>query len=100
MKIRRLPAAALLATALGAAALTGAAPAVATARTGTVPAAGAHSSLLPPNWYQRGPYPTLESCRADLQQEVDSGVNGVKLCRYEDRPNQWQDGYYYYAYIL
>ncbi|MEV7006237.1 hypothetical protein [Streptosporangium sp. NPDC051022] len=103
MKIRRLPAAALLAAALGTAALAGATPAALagaapTAMTGlTVPAVAA---TLPPDWYERGPFATLEICKARLQAEAENGgINGARACHYEDRPYQWQDGYYYAVYI-
>ncbi len=85
--------------ALGTAALTGAAPAAATTQTSGAFTAGAHSSLLPPDWYERGPYSTPEACRRSLQQEIESGVNGVRACHYEDRQYQWQGGYYYAVYL-
>ncbi|MEV8638875.1 hypothetical protein AB0395_45190 [Streptosporangium sp. NPDC051023] len=54
MKIRRLPAAALLAAALTISTLAGAAPASGTTQTST------------PLWIIRyGPYPTLEQCQAE-----------------------------------
>ncbi|MEV8639395.1 hypothetical protein AB0395_47860 [Streptosporangium sp. NPDC051023] len=52
MKIRRLPAAALLVAALGTAVLAGAAPAAALAGD-------------PPPSVTRGPFPTLAQCQAD-----------------------------------
>ncbi|MEV8632109.1 hypothetical protein AB0395_10680 [Streptosporangium sp. NPDC051023] len=66
MKIRRFHAAAILATALGTAILTGAAPAVA------APQTGAHVS--DEVWVVRyGPYPTLEQCQAQRDLIAQNG---------------------------
>ncbi|MFF3444038.1 hypothetical protein [Streptosporangium sp. NPDC002721] len=103
MKTRRLHAAAVLAVALGAATLAGAAPAVATTtapQTGTASAAGAHFLAIP-SMVTRGPYQTPGECEAARLAAIARGENVLPGCSYEDRwedvPEWSQDGYYYYV---
>ncbi|MFF4416695.1 hypothetical protein ACFYY8_29610 [Streptosporangium sp. NPDC001559] len=102
MRFRRLSAAALLAAALGTAALAGATSAALASAAPATPSGAepAVAPTLPPDWYERGPFATLEICKARLQREAENGgINGARACHYEDRPYQWQDGYYYAVYI-
>ncbi|NRQ32802.1 hypothetical protein HII36_13265 [Nonomuraea sp. NN258] len=97
MKIRSLPAAALLATALGAAVLAGAVPAAGAA---TVPA-GAHAlSPLPPDWYWSSHYATLADCRAAFTDEAQNGqYTGLAPCRWYNGDRYRPAGYYFLYYI-
>ncbi|MEV8638821.1 hypothetical protein AB0395_44915 [Streptosporangium sp. NPDC051023] len=100
MKIRRLSAA-LLATALGAAVLSGAASASASA---SVHQAGASAqshafSPLPPDWYWSRRYETMAACRVGFQDAYEHGdFTGLGACRrYEDQYRPL--GYYFTIYI-
>ncbi|MFF4415740.1 hypothetical protein ACFYY8_24700 [Streptosporangium sp. NPDC001559] len=102
MKICRLPAA-LLATALGAAVLAGAASASASVNHQTASVRSAESAAfapLPPDWYWSKRYETMDACRAGWQDAAEHGdFTGLRGCRYYAGDQYRQAGYYFLIYI-
>ncbi|MFC3983220.1 hypothetical protein [Streptosporangium jomthongense] len=102
MKIRRLPAA-LLATALGAAVLAGAASASASVnyQTASAGSAGSHAfAPLPPDWYWSKWYATMDDCRAGWQDAAEHGdFTGLAGCRYYAGDQYRRAGFYFLIYI-
>ncbi|MER7126728.1 hypothetical protein [Micrococcus luteus] len=99
MKIRRLPAA-LLATALGAAVLAGAASASASVNHQTASAESHTFAPLPPDWYWSMWYPSMDACRAGWQNAAEHGdFTGLRGCRYYAGDQYRQAGYYFLIYI-
>ncbi|MFF4989297.1 hypothetical protein ACFY19_19055 [Streptosporangium saharense] len=104
MKIRRLPAAALLAAALGTVALAGAVPASASV-TGQTGAASASAesrafSPLPPDTYWSLRYETREACWVGYQDAAENGeFTGLGPCRWYGGDRQNQAGWYFTIYI-
>ncbi|MEW9549599.1 hypothetical protein [Nonomuraea sp. NPDC050783] len=99
MKISDLPAAALLAAALGAATLAGTAPASASA-SAPAPAARTFLAPLPPDWYWSEQYPTMDECRAGFQDAAVNGqYTGLATCRYYEGDRYRPPGYYFLIYI-
>ncbi|MEV0389412.1 hypothetical protein [Nonomuraea sp. NPDC050643] len=106
MKIRSLSAAALLATALGAAILAGAAPTSASATVNdqagvTSASAGRHAlSPLPPDWYWSGRYETMDACDVGFQDAAENGqFTGLGPCRWDGGDRYRLAGYYFLMYI-
>jgi hypothetical protein len=96
MKIRRLPSA-VLAVALGASVLVGAAPALAATQTSTA-AVGAGWPTR--DWYLQGPYQSMADC--DLAFE-DAALNGqytaLAYCHWFRGGGPYLPGFYYEVYI-
>ncbi|GAA0918417.1 hypothetical protein [Nonomuraea longicatena] len=96
MKIRRLHSA-VLAMALGAGVLAGAAPAVATVQTG---APVATSGWPAPDWYRQGPHATLAACDLAFDEAANSGLySGLAGCYWVSGGGHFRPGYYYEVYI-
>ncbi|GII92994.1 hypothetical protein [Sinosporangium siamense] len=96
MKIRRLHSA-LLAVALGASVLAGAAPAVASTQ---ISAAGASGGWPAPDWYLQGPYPTLAACDLAYEDAAATGYyNGLVPCYWFRGGGPWMPGFYFQVYI-
>ncbi|MFG1687120.1 hypothetical protein ACGFNP_43660 [Nonomuraea sp. NPDC049269] len=93
MKIRDLSAAALLATALGATVLAGAAPASASAARHVL-------APLPPDWYYSSHYTTMDDCEVGLLDAAENGqYTGLASCRWYEGDRYRQAGYYFLIYI-
>ncbi|MER7361706.1 hypothetical protein [Nonomuraea wenchangensis] len=96
MQIRRLHSA-LLAVALGASVLAGAAPAVAAAQTSTAASTGGWPT---PDWYLQGPYATLADCEVAFQDAAQNGqYTGLVGCHWFRGGGVFRPGYYYEVYI-
>ncbi|SEH00912.1 hypothetical protein SAMN05444920_118101 [Nonomuraea solani] len=104
MKVRKLSAAALLTTALGATILAGAAPASASASdqagATSAPAERYALSPLPPDWYWSLRYETMDACRVGFQDAAENGqYTGLATCRWYEGDRHRQAGYYFLIYI-
>jgi hypothetical protein len=106
VKIRSLSAAALLATALGATVLAGAAPTSASAsvngQTGATSASAERHVLapLPPDWYYSGRYETMAACQVGFQDAAENGeFTGLGPCRWYAGDRYRPAGYYFLMYI-
>ncbi|MFF3437349.1 hypothetical protein [Streptosporangium sp. NPDC002721] len=96
MRIRRSHSA-VLALALGAGVLAGAAPALAATQTG---AAVAVASWPTRDWYLQGPYQTLSECDVAFQDAAQNGqYTGVLYCHWFRGGGPYPAGFYYEVYI-
>ncbi|MEU4510851.1 hypothetical protein AB0G05_15260 [Nonomuraea wenchangensis] len=96
MKVRRLPSA-VLAVALGASLLAGAAPAFAGTQTST---AVAGAGWPTPDWYLQGPYSTLADCEIAFEDAAQNGqYTALVGCHWFRGGGVWRAGYYYEVYI-
>ncbi|MFF0771780.1 hypothetical protein ACFYUK_23040 [Nonomuraea wenchangensis] len=98
MKVRRLQSA-VLAVALGAGVLAGAAPAFAAAQTGTA-TVGSAGGWPARDWYLQGPYPTLADCDVAFQDAAQNGqYTAVLYCHWFRGGGPYPPGFYYEVYI-
>ncbi|MEU6723482.1 hypothetical protein ABZ917_07205 [Nonomuraea wenchangensis] len=96
MKVRRLPSA-VLAAALGASVLIGAAPAFAGTQASAAVATGGWPT---PDWYLQGPYQTLADCEIAFQDAAQNGqYTALVGCHWFRGGGVWRAGYYYEVYI-